>query len=216
MNRLASSSLSLVLSLGVAGAAAPLATAQQETGSHGSITVQSLMQSLANYGVWMAHPQLGWVWQPHDVQPWWQPFSVGEWVVTQDGSPYWNSSLPFGWAVEHYGAWTYDDSRGWLWVPGNEWSPAPVSWRGRDGVVGGRRNGDRQQGAGVGCPLAVAVAADQKDRLVAVRRADDGACGRGRTGVTARTSAPLRRRRAPGREGGPASASARPAAPETN
>lgn len=136
MNRLASSSLSLVLALGVAGAVSPIAHAQQETGSRSSITVQSLMQSLANYGVWMAHPQLGWVWQPHDVQPWWQPFVEGEWIVTQDGSPYWNSAYPFGWATEHYGSWTYDTRKGWLWVPGREWSAAPVSWRAVDGVIG--------------------------------------------------------------------------------
>jgi len=100
------------------------------------MTVQQCMQQLANYGRWYSHPDFGWVWQPHDVQPWWQPFSVGEWVVTQDGSPYWRSALPFGWAVEHYGSWTFDDAKGWLWVPGNEWSPAPVSWRGRNGVIG--------------------------------------------------------------------------------
>ena len=136
LNRPASTALSLFLALGCSGAVSPAATAQQEIGSHGSITVQSLMQNLASYGVWMAHPTLGWVWQPHDVQPWWQPFIEGEWIVTQDGSPYWRSAYPFGWATEHYGSWTYDDRKGWLWVPGREWSAAPVSWRAVDGVMG--------------------------------------------------------------------------------
>jgi len=140
MNRIASvfssTLVALSLSLGLAGAVAPAASAQQQTGSRGTITAQALMQDLANYGVWMSHPKLGWVWQPHDVQPWWQPFIEGEWIVTQDGSPYWRSAYPFGWATEHYGAWTYDDRKGWLWIPSNEWSPAPVSWRAVDGVMG--------------------------------------------------------------------------------
>jgi hypothetical protein len=114
----------------------PLASLQQEIGTRSQTTVQQFMQSLLAYGTWMSHPQFGWVWQPHDVQPWWQPFSVGEWIVTRDGSPYWRSGLPFGWATEHYGSWTYDENRGWLWVPSNDWSAAPVSWRAREGVIG--------------------------------------------------------------------------------
>ena len=123
-------------SVTTAAAEAALDPLQQERGSRGTTTVQQFMQSLTAFGVWMSHPQFGWVWQPHDVQPWWQPFSIGDWIVTQNGSPYWRSGLPFGWATEHYGAWTYDDNKGWLWVPSNEWSAAPVSWRARDGIVG--------------------------------------------------------------------------------
>ena len=136
MNRIATVVTSVLLALGLACLVTPAAHAQQETGSRGTITAQALMQDLANYGVWMSHPKFGWVWQPHDVQPWWQPFIEGEWIVTQDGSPYWRSAYPFGWATEHYGAWTYDERKGWLWVPGNEWSAAPVSWRAVDGIVG--------------------------------------------------------------------------------
>jgi hypothetical protein len=127
------------LPLALAPIAAP-ALAQEETGSRGTITAQQFMQALVPYGVWSTHVEFGWVWQPHDVQPWWQPFSVGEWVVTADGSPYWRSGYPFGWATEHYGSWTFDGNMGWLWVPGTEWSAAPVSWRAIDatpnGVVG--------------------------------------------------------------------------------
>ena len=136
MNRTASIVSSLLLALALVGVIAPPAAAQQETGSRGTLTAQAMMQELANYGVWMAHPALGWVWQPHDIQPWWQPFVEGEWIVTQDGSPFWHSAYPFGWATEHYGSWTYDERKGWLWVPGREWSQAPVSWRAVDGVIG--------------------------------------------------------------------------------
>lgn len=136
MTRLASSVLSFSLLFAGAAAMAPQASAQQEIGDSGTITAQQFMQALLPYGSWMAHPQFGWVWQPHDVQPWWQPFAVGEWIVTQDGTPYWRSGYPFGWATEHYGSWTFDEAKGWLWIPGNQWSAAPVSWRATDGVIG--------------------------------------------------------------------------------
>lgn len=140
MTRLATSVLSMSLMLGGAFAGlfavTPQAFAQQETGDSGTITAQQFMQELLPYGSWMAHPQFGWVWQPHDVQPWWQPFAVGEWMVTQDGTPYWRSGYPFGWATEHYGSWTFDQAKGWLWIPGNDWSAAPVTWRATDGVIG--------------------------------------------------------------------------------
>lgn len=140
MARITATAACFALALGLAGTASTVAVAkhvaQQETGVTNTLTAQQLMQSVANYGVWMSHPTFGWVWQPHDVEPWWQPFSVGEWIVTQDGSPYWRSAYPFGWATEHYGSWTYDQRRGWLWVPGREWSAAPVSWRATDGIVG--------------------------------------------------------------------------------
>jgi hypothetical protein len=109
---------------------------QQYRGSRGETTAQQFMQSLLAYGQWIAHPTFGWVWQPNDVQPWWQPFTVGDWIVTQDGTPYWRSGLPFGWATEHYGSWTFDDNKGWLWIPSNDWSQAPVSWRATNGVIG--------------------------------------------------------------------------------
>ncbi len=142
MTRTHSTLVSFALALGcfgcMEGLCATRASAQQEIDAQarGSMTVQQCMQSLAAYGRWFSNSDFGWVWQPHDVEPWWQPFCVGEWIVTQDGSPYWRSGYPHGWATEHYGSWFFDQSRGWMWVPGNEWSAAPVSWRGRDGVVG--------------------------------------------------------------------------------
>ncbi|MFM1823145.1 MAG: hypothetical protein RI967_1411 [Planctomycetota bacterium] len=128
-------SVPFVLAAGAPSVAAA-SRVQQEIGSRGTMTVEQCMELLEAYGVWYAHEDFGWVWQPHDVEPWWQPFSVGEWIVTQDGSPYWRSGYPFGWAAEHYGSWTFDNRYGWLWVPGNEWSAAPVSWRAAGAVVG--------------------------------------------------------------------------------
>lgn len=134
------------------------AVPQQERGSRGSLDVQQFMQSMLAYGRWSTHPTFGWVWQPHDVQPWWQPFTVGDWIVTQDGSPYWRSALPYGWAVEHYGSWTFDENLGWLWVPGTEWSAAPVDWRARDGVIGwAPRMASTADTQGAPCPQPVSA-----------------------------------------------------------
>jgi hypothetical protein len=46
------------------------------------------------------------------------------------------SDYSWGWAPFHYGRWDYDQYYGWLWIPGNEWGPAWVSWRRADGYYG--------------------------------------------------------------------------------
>jgi hypothetical protein len=48
----------------------------------------------------------------------------------------WASDEEFGWATDHYGRWFFDDRYGWVWVPGNDWAPAWVSWRSGGGYVG--------------------------------------------------------------------------------
>ena len=40
------------------------------------------------------------------------------------------SNYNWGWAPFHYGRWMNDRMYGWMWVPGYEWAPAWVSWRG--------------------------------------------------------------------------------------
>jgi hypothetical protein len=46
------------------------------------------------------------------------------------------SEEPFGWATYHYGRWTRLRDVGWIWVPGEEWAPAWVSWRTSNNYVG--------------------------------------------------------------------------------
>jgi hypothetical protein len=46
------------------------------------------------------------------------------------------SEEPFGWATYHYGRWTRLRGIGWVWVPGEEWAPAWVSWRKSNDYVG--------------------------------------------------------------------------------
>ena len=90
---------------------------------------------LAPYGQWIEDGQLGYVWSP-DVDVNFRPyFSKGFWAMTDFGNT-WVSEYQWGWAVFHYGRWTYDSYYGWLWVPGQDWGPAWVSWRSGVGVFG--------------------------------------------------------------------------------
>ena len=78
------------------------------------------------YGNWMDVGAYGRVWQPAVMSDW-RPYTNGQWVWTDRGWM-WDSDEPFGWVVYHYGYWTQIGALGWVWVPGNEWSPARVNW----------------------------------------------------------------------------------------
>lgn len=88
---------------------------------------------LNDYGEWVVVPEYGRVWRP-DAGPDWRPFVYGRWVYSNDGWV-WDSDEPFGWIVCHYGNWLYDDDQGWVWLPGNTWSPARVRWHVTDNEI---------------------------------------------------------------------------------
>lgn len=92
---------------------------------------------LDSYGDWRETSDYGYVWQPREAQRSrnWHPYTEGRWVYTDAGWT-WVSEEPFGWATYHYGRWTRLRGVGWVWVPGNEWAPAWVSWRKSDEYVG--------------------------------------------------------------------------------
>ncbi len=52
----------------------------------------------------------------------------GHWGYTDQGWT-WVSNEDHGWATYHYGRWALIANSGWVWVPGNQWGPAWVSWR---------------------------------------------------------------------------------------
>jgi hypothetical protein len=81
---------------------------------------------LSPYGTWIETTPFGWVWQPY-VGAAWQPYDYGHWSWTRWGWT-WVSYEPYGWATYHYGFWQYEPVYGWIWVPGNQWFPARVSW----------------------------------------------------------------------------------------
>jgi hypothetical protein len=91
---------------------------------------------LDQYGDWRETSDYGYVFQPREAQSRnWRPYTDGRWVYTDVGWT-WVSEEPFGWATYHYGRWTRLRNIGWVWVPGDEWAPAWVSWRKSDDYVG--------------------------------------------------------------------------------
>jgi hypothetical protein len=100
-----------------------------------NVSFQVFYDQLSPYGEWVNYPRLGYVWIP-DAGPDFVPYSTdGHWILTDAGWT-WMSDYSWGWAPFHYGRWDYDQYYGWLWVPGNEWGPAWVSWRMAEGYYG--------------------------------------------------------------------------------
>jgi hypothetical protein len=93
------------------------------------INTQFFYDELSPYGNWIVNPNYGYVWQPR-VSVGFRPYlDGGYWVWSDRYQWIWISEYAWGWAAFHYGRWFYDAIYGWLWVPGNQWSPAWVSWR---------------------------------------------------------------------------------------
>ncbi len=94
-------------------------------------------RKLEPYGAWRETADYGYVWQPRQAERTrdWRPYTQGRWAYTDAGWT-WVSEEPFGWATYHYGRWTRLRNVGWVWVPGEEWAPAWVSWRKGDRNVG--------------------------------------------------------------------------------
>lgn len=92
-------------------------------------------QRLEAHGRFLRHAVWGDIWRPNQAATW-RPFSVGRWKRDTSGALRWVSSEPFGDTVYRFGRWTYDDKHQWIWVPGSRPSPAWVTWRKGDKVVG--------------------------------------------------------------------------------
>ena len=92
---------------------------------------------LEPHGAWLETNDYGYVWQPREAESSrsWRPYTNGRWVYTDAGWT-WISEEPFGWATYHYGRWTRLGGIGWVWVPGDQWAPAWVSWRKSNDYVG--------------------------------------------------------------------------------
>ncbi len=91
---------------------------------------------LEPYGDWIETNDYGYVYRPRTAREEnWRPYTNGRWVYTDAGWT-WVSAEPFGWATYHYGRWSRLRNVGWVWVPGNEWAPAWVSWRKGGDYVG--------------------------------------------------------------------------------
>ena len=88
--------------------------------------------ALEPHGTWRNSSRWGEVWTPSNQPRDWQPYTVGHWVFTDDWGWYWiedQSEAVWGIVTYHYGRWVLEDEV-WVWVPGEEWGPGWVSWRG--------------------------------------------------------------------------------------
>jgi Family of unknown function (DUF6600) len=113
----------------------------QKTGdtseTRSSASYGTFYRKLEPYGAWRETSDYGYVWQPREAEESrnWRPYTDGRWVYTDAGWT-WVSEEPFGWATYHYGRWVRLRRVGWVWVPGEEWAPAWVSWRTSKDYVG--------------------------------------------------------------------------------
>lgn len=102
-----------------------------------SATYGMFYEKLDPYGEWRETSDYGYVFQPREAESSrdWRPYTEGHWVYSDAGWT-WVSDEPFGWATYHYGRWVRLRRVGWVWVPGEEWAPAWVSWRSSKDYVG--------------------------------------------------------------------------------
>jgi hypothetical protein len=110
----------------------PSTRTQQTSSPYGS--ADEPFPVLNAYGNWIDVGPYGRVWQPAVMSDW-RPYTNGQWVWSDRGWM-WDSDEPFGWVVYHYGYWTQMESLGWVWVPGNDWSPARVNWYTENDYIG--------------------------------------------------------------------------------
>jgi len=116
----------------------PAPDSEDEDEAPPTISNAGFYDSLSPYGAWLQVPGInGYVWQPYVAQqdPNWRPYRQGHWAYTDQGWA-WVSNEPFGWATYHYGRWEQLADTGWVWIPGDQWAPAWVSWRQSDDYVG--------------------------------------------------------------------------------
>lgn len=101
-----------------------------------SVGYSTFYNKLEPYGDWIETGDYGYVFHPRQAESSrWRPYTDGRWVYTEAGWT-WISEEPFGWATYHYGRWTRLHGIGWVWVPGNQWASAWVSWRKSPDYVG--------------------------------------------------------------------------------
>jgi hypothetical protein len=94
------------------------------------VDVNFFYTSLQDKGDWFSTDKYGYVFQPRRAAQdrGWRPYADGHWGYTDQGWT-WISNEDFGWATYHYGRWAQLANTGWVWIPGDQWAPAWVSWR---------------------------------------------------------------------------------------
>jgi hypothetical protein len=83
------------------------------------------------HGEWVWNSLYGFVWKPHYNRKYpggnWQPYVHGSWSAF-DNQLFWVPQEPWGWVPYHLGVWLWDKDVGWMWLPGDAFAPAWVTW----------------------------------------------------------------------------------------
>ena len=88
-----------------------------------------IRQVLSRYGTFTMDTVHGEVWTPSVAPVGWHPYPPCHWVKAQRWGLYYDDQTEWGRIVHHFGRWLHDADKGWLWIPGNQFSPAWVVWR---------------------------------------------------------------------------------------
>ncbi|MEM7679144.1 MAG: DUF6600 domain-containing protein [Myxococcota bacterium] len=91
--------------------------------------------ALTGHGECVDSADHGRTWRPYRVGVDWRPYSRGRWRWRSNAWT-WVSDFSWGWVPFHYGRWALDPAYGWVWIPGNVWGPAWVSWSYTDAHIG--------------------------------------------------------------------------------
>jgi len=116
--------------------------------SAGQNVITDALRSILGIKDAKADVDLGWsvffVWKPNPYMavgvahnaylPGYEPYSNGQWVYSDYGW-YFRAGTPHEELTHHYGRWVYADTEGWIWIPGNVWAPAWVSWEDDDDYI---------------------------------------------------------------------------------
>lgn len=114
----------------LAPASTPFSASQAEAG-----IIAEHKQTLAKFGTFVEHAKYGEVWIPSVTPQGWHPYPACNWVYTKYGWHF-DDKTAWGEIVHHYGRWAHDAKLGWVWVAGEEFSPAWVVWKTNDKWVG--------------------------------------------------------------------------------
>jgi hypothetical protein len=108
-----------------AAIALPSPGAQQQA----AVSFDQQKAVLSQYGQFTSLPEYGEVWVPSALPQGWHPYPPCNWVFEKTLGWYYDDKTPWGAIVHHYGRWTNHPQLGWVWVPGQEFSPGWVVWR---------------------------------------------------------------------------------------
>lgn len=112
-------------SFGGFAAAMPSMEPQQQQ----AVTLDQQKAVLSQYGQFTSSAKYGEIWVPNQLPQGWHPYPPCNWVFEKSLGWYYDDKTPWGAIVHHYGRWTSDAQLGWVWVPGQEFSPGWVVWR---------------------------------------------------------------------------------------